>query len=77
MWKAPKHEAIDNLLSDPKPPPPYDLTLISIIRKMMPQIIAQEILGVQPMTGPTGLIFTMKHAYRSGPNYQALEDILI
>lgn len=40
-----------------------DPTLLSIMRKVMPSIIAHDICGVQPMTGPTGAIFSMKVQY--------------
>lgn len=35
----------------------YDPILIGLVRRSMPQLIAYDILGVQPMTGPSGLIF--------------------
>ena len=38
----------------------WDPILISLVRRAMPNIIAYDIAGVQPMTGPTGLIFYMK-----------------
>ena len=38
----------------------WDPILISLIRRAMPQLIAYDICGVQPMSGPTGLIFAMK-----------------
>lgn len=41
----------------------YDPILISLIRRAMPNLIAYDICGVQPMTGPTGLIFTMRSNY--------------
>ena len=41
----------------------FDPVLISLIRRSMPQLIAYDIAGVQPMTGPTGLIFAMRTAY--------------
>jgi len=43
----------------------YDPVLISLIRRSMPQLIAYDIAGVQPMTGPTGLIFAMRTNYGS------------
>ena len=43
----------------------FDPVLISLIRRSMPQLIAYDIAGVQPMTGPTGLIFAMRTAYGS------------
>ena len=38
----------------------YDPVLISLVRRAAPQMIAYDICGVQPMTGPSGLIFYMK-----------------
>ena len=43
----------------------YDPVLISLVRRAMPQLIAFDIAGVQPMTQPTGLIFAMKSLYKS------------
>ena len=41
----------------------FDPVLISLIRRSMPMLIAYDIAGVQPMTGPTGLIFAMRSRY--------------
>jgi hypothetical protein len=41
----------------------WDPVLISLVRRSMPSLIAYDIAGVQPMTGPTGLIFAMKSKY--------------
>ena len=41
----------------------WDPVLISLVRRAMPNLIAYDICGVQPMTGPTGLIFAMKSRY--------------
>tara|TARA_B100000085_G_scaffold266201_1_gene274646 strand:- start:5453 stop:6796 length:1344 start_codon:yes stop_codon:yes gene_type:complete len=38
----------------------YDPILISLVRRAMPNLIAYDVCGVQPMTGPTGLIFAMR-----------------
>jgi hypothetical protein len=43
----------------------YDPVLISLVRRAMPNLIAYDICGVQPMTGPTGLIFAMRSKYDS------------
>jgi|LWDU01.1.fsa_nt_gi hypothetical protein len=43
----------------------WDPILISLVRRAMPNIIAYDIAGVQPMTGPTGLIFAMKAKYKN------------
>jgi hypothetical protein len=41
----------------------YDPVLISLVRRAMPNLVAYDICGVQPMTGPTGLIFAMRSKY--------------
>jgi len=41
----------------------YDPVLITLVRRAMPNLIAYDIAGVQPMTGPTGLIFAMRSNY--------------
>jgi len=43
----------------------YDPVLISLVRRAMPNLIAYDICGVQPMTGPTGLIFAMRSKYQA------------
>jgi len=42
----------------------WDPILISLVRRAMPNLVAYDICGVQPMTGPTGLIFAMKARYQ-------------
>ena len=49
-----------------------DPVLISLVRRAMPQMIAYDICGVQPMTQPTGLIFAMKSRYASQGGAEAL-----
>ena len=44
----------------------WDPVLISLVRRAMPNIVAYDIAGVQPMTMPTGLIFAMKSQYQKG-----------
>jgi hypothetical protein len=44
----------------------YDPVLISLIRRSMPNLMAYDICGVQPMTAPTGLIFAMRANYQYG-----------
>ena len=41
----------------------YDPIMIGLVRRAMPNLMAYDICGVQPMTGPTGLIFAMRSAY--------------
>ena len=43
----------------------FDPVLISLIRRSMPNLIAYDIAGVQPMSGPTGLIFAMRSRYNN------------
>jgi hypothetical protein len=50
----------------------FDPVLISLVRRSMPQLIAYDIAGVQPMTQPTGLIFAMKSRYGSQGGAEAL-----
>ena len=50
----------------------YDPVLISLVRRAMPQLIAYDICGVQPMTQPTGLIFAMKSRYTAQDGTEAL-----
>ena len=54
----------------------FDPVLISLIRRSMPQLIAYDIAGVQPMTGPTGLIFAMRTNYGSerDPNASGYDE---
>ena len=50
----------------------WDPILISLVRRAMPNLIAYDIAGVQPMTGPTGLIFAMRAKYASQAGTEAL-----
>lgn len=50
----------------------YDPVLISLVRRSMPNLIAYDICGVQPMTGPTGLIFAMRSRYTTQDGTEAL-----
>ena len=52
----------------------WDPVLISLVRRAMPNLIAYDICGVQPMTGPTGLIFAMKARYNTQAGAEALFD---
>lgn len=49
----------------------YDPVLISLIRRSAPNLIAYDILGVQPMTGPTGQIFAMRSRYSNQTGAEA------
>jgi hypothetical protein len=50
----------------------WDPVLISLVRRAMPNLIAYDVCGVQPMNGPTGLIFAMKSRYTSQAGTEAL-----
>jgi len=52
----------------------FDPVLISLVRRAMPNLIAYDIAGVQPMSGPTGLIFAMKSRYTTQGGTEALFD---
>jgi len=49
----------------------FDPVLISLVRRAMPNLIAYDICGVQPMTGPTGLIFAMRSRYATQAGTEA------
>ena len=55
----------------------WDPILISLVRRSMPNLIAYDICGVQPMSGPTGLIFAMRARATSQTGKEALADPLI
>ena len=50
----------------------FDPVMISLIRRAMPNLVAYDICGVQPMSGPTGLIFAMKSHYEGRGGVEAL-----
>ena len=50
----------------------FDPVLISLIRRAMPNLVAYDLAGVQPMNGPTGLIFAMRSKYRNMNGPEAL-----
>jgi hypothetical protein len=50
----------------------FDPILISLIRRSMPNLVAYDIAGVQPMNGPTGLIFAMRARYENQAGAEAL-----
>ena len=52
----------------------FDPVLISLIRRAMPNLVAYDLAGVQPMSGPTGLIFAMRSRYSSQGGTEALFD---
>ena len=52
----------------------FDPVLISLIRRSMPNLVAYDLAGVQPMNGPTGLIFAMRSKFQSMGGSEALFD---
>ena len=52
----------------------YDPILISLVRRAMPNVVAYDICGVQPMTAPTGLIFAMRSKYDTQAGFEAMYD---
>ncbi|MDW7642054.1 MAG: hypothetical protein SCG72_06600 [Nitrosarchaeum sp.] len=50
----------------------FDPVLISLIRRSMPNLVAYDLAGVQPMNGPTGLIFAMRSRYTNQSGSEAL-----
>ena len=52
----------------------FDPILISLVRRSLPNLIAYDIAGVQPMTGPTGLIFAMRSRYATQLGTEAFYD---
>ena len=50
----------------------FDPVLISLIRRAMPNLVAYDLAGVQPMTGPTGLIFAMRSRFSTQDGPEAL-----
>ena len=52
----------------------FDPILISLVRRSLPNLIAYDVCGVQPMTGPTGLIFAMRSRYSTQGGTEAFYD---
>jgi hypothetical protein len=52
----------------------FDPVLISLIRRSMPNLVAYDLAGVQPMSGPTGLIFAMRSKYKTQGGSEAFYD---
>ena len=52
----------------------FDPVLISLIRRAMPNLVAYDLAGVQPMNGPTGLIFAMRSRFTGQDGAEALFD---
>ena len=58
--------------ADAGPVAGFDPVLISLIRRSMPNLVAYDLAGVQPMNGPTGLIFAMRSRYKTQSGTEAL-----
>ena len=52
----------------------FDPVLISLIRRSMPNLVAYDLAGVQPMSGPTGLIFAMRSRYNAQDGGETFYD---
>ena len=52
----------------------FDPVLISLIRRSMPNLVAYDLAGVQPMSGPTGLIFAMRSRYKDQSGNETFFD---
>jgi hypothetical protein len=52
----------------------WDPVLISLVRRAMPNLMAYDVCGVQPMSGPTGLIFAMKSKYKTTRGGATVDD---
>ena len=52
----------------------FDPVLISLIRRSMPNLVAYDLAGVQPMSGPTGLIFAMRSKYKTQNGSETFYD---
>lgn len=58
--------------TDPAGLAKYDPILIGLVRRALPNLMAYDVAGVQPMTGPTGLIFSMRSRYTNREGSEAL-----
>lgn len=67
LFEAPHNNSVDGGGVDN-----YDPILISLVRRALPNLMAYDVAGVQPMTGPTGLIFAMKSHYTNQSGTEAL-----
>ena len=60
--------------ADAGPVAGFDPVLISLIRRAMPNLVAYDLAGVQPMNGPTGLIFAMRSRYETQDGSETFFD---
>ena len=82
LQEAPLNVATDSGLKgvngEQRPMGGYDPILISLVRRAMPNLIAYDIAGVQPMSAPTGLIFALKSQYQddgTGTNEALFDEV--
>jgi hypothetical protein len=74
---AQDRQQLNETLTDPGPTniaggvQNFDPILISLVRRSLPNLIAYDVAGVQPMTGPTGLIFAMRARYNDQSGTEA------
>jgi len=54
----------------------WDPILISLVRRSLPNLVAYDICGVQPMTGPTGLVFAMKARYNDSTSRLSMTEAM-
>lgn len=69
------NEAVNVTQGGSNPLANWDPILISLVRRTMPNLMAYDTCGVQPMTGPTGLIFAMKSRYTNQNGTEALFNV--
>src|SRR6056300_700907 len=60
------NNSVTGFTSAASPGANWNPVLIALVRRAMPNLMAYDLCGVQPMTGPTGLIFAMKSRYGGG-----------
>lgn len=60
LWSSTKHRIYKTIT----PATTLDKIILPIIRRVMPQVIANDIIGIQPMSGPTGQIFSLRARYK-------------
>ena len=71
------HEAPTNVIGDDGANPniaTFKPILISMVRRAVPKLIAYDMFGVQPMTGPTGMIFAIRSRYEGPAGAEALHQ---
>src|SRR6056300_518287 len=60
------NNSVTGFTSAASPGANWNPVMIALVRRAMPNLMAYDLCGVQPMTGPTGLIFAMKSRYNGG-----------